>query len=82
MSDHRHMSDHRDGPSVFTSPIIVVGGGVMGFACALRLLESGNRNVTLIAESFARISSTRLSISPHRAAGAGEHFSPPVLRCT
>lgn len=38
--------------------VVVVGGGAMGFACALRLLESGiSKDVTLVAERFSQIPS-------------------------
>ena len=38
-------------------PVIVVGGGAVGFCCALRLLQSGCTDVTLIAAKFSSIPS-------------------------
>ena len=39
------------------SPVVVVGGGVMAFTSAVRLLEAGFTDVTLVAESFTGITS-------------------------
>ena len=40
-----------------SSPVVVVGGGVMGFCSALQLLERGFGDVTLVAEKFSGIPS-------------------------
>ena len=43
--------------SPLAAPVLVVGGGAVGFCCALRLLEAGFKDVTLIAAKFSGIPS-------------------------
>lgn len=37
----------------FDHPILVLGGGVLGLSAALRLLQHGFRNVTIVSGQFS-----------------------------
>eukprot|EP00929_Paragymnodinium_shiwhaense_P018807 TRINITY_DN13025_c0_g1_i1.p1 TRINITY_DN13025_c0_g1~~TRINITY_DN13025_c0_g1_i1.p1 ORF type:complete len:384 (+),score=33.40 TRINITY_DN13025_c0_g1_i1:555-1706(+) len=61
-------------------PVIVVGGGVMGFVSALRLLESGRfQDVTLVAEKLSMIPS-KTSPAVYRPAWMGKTPTERAIR--
>lgn len=60
-------------------PVIVVGGGVMGWSASLRLLQAGFQDVTLIAETFAPIPS-KSSPAVYRPAWMGSTPTELTIR--
>merc|ERR1719321_688651 len=60
-------------------PVVVVGGGVMGFTSALRILQAGFKDVTIIAESFAPIPS-KSSPAVYRPAWMGKTPTEVTVR--
>ena len=58
--------------------VVIVGGGVMGFAAALRLLEDGITDVTLVAERFSPVTS-KTSPAVYRPDWLGETAPERVI---
>ena len=65
------------------APVVVVGGGVMGFCSAVRLLEHGHTDVTLVAARLDGItskSSPVLNCNQSRLWARTLHHSPLCTR--
>lgn len=63
-------------PTHTDQPVVIVGGGVMGFTAAVRILNAGFTDVTLVAATFAPIPS-KSSPAVYRPAWMGS--TPPEL---